>query len=386
MDKDEEVFLDAEEEITPRRTGRKRRSTAGSTTPAAVKRPKTKDKMPTKHSPKSGTSRQVDPKAAGAGVAGVSGGAGVGFDQDAFWNKMGGMLGGLESRMKMETDEVKEQLGVAVNTLGDLGMRVERAEKRLDGLAEEVNSLVDKKLAGLPAPEVAMDRDGAGTSYASALLRVSPGAGKLESPGPATALNRKENAYWQCRRALRLRPVGKGEIIKAVKNYMSEHLGLTDEFIESLGHFKAVRVPAGPSAKVQGEAVVTFSSTEARDAVKSSARNLAGKGQDFGVRLEVPNHLKSSLSALQAASYEIKQKHSQARRNVLFNDDCMDLVLDFCLEEGKAWKRMTSSQAKQMKKKITSSRDRLTLDDEELNRLLDGGTSEDEEEEEITLE
>ena len=45
---DEEVFLDAEEDITPRRTGRKRRSTAGST--AAVKKPKTK--MTTRHSPK----------------------------------------------------------------------------------------------------------------------------------------------------------------------------------------------------------------------------------------------------------------------------------------------------------------------------------------------
>ena len=145
MEKEEEVFLDAEEEVTPRCSGRKRRSTAGSATPAVGKKPKTK--MTTRHSPKGDQpgagvtapqGRQVNPK------------VGMPMDQEAFWAKMGGMLGGLETRMKLETDQVKEQLGVAVNTLGDLGTRVEKAEKRLDGLAEEVNLLVDRRLASLP--------------------------------------------------------------------------------------------------------------------------------------------------------------------------------------------------------------------------------------------
>ena len=53
------------------------------------------------------------------------------------------MLGGLESRLKKETDSVREELGKAI---GELGARVEKTEKRLGGLTEEVNSLIDKRL------------------------------------------------------------------------------------------------------------------------------------------------------------------------------------------------------------------------------------------------
>ena len=49
--------------------------------------------------------------------------------------------------MKQESDQVKEQLGVAVDTLGDLGHRIDRAEKRLDGLTDDVNLILDKRLA-----------------------------------------------------------------------------------------------------------------------------------------------------------------------------------------------------------------------------------------------
>ena len=98
MDRDDEVFLDAEEEVTPCRSGRKRRSTAGSIpTPATVKKPKTK--MTTKHSPKVGakpppvaTSAPAVPPVAACTVPPE--------DQDAFWTRLGGMLSGLESRMK----------------------------------------------------------------------------------------------------------------------------------------------------------------------------------------------------------------------------------------------------------------------------------------------
>ena len=122
MERDDEVFLDAEEEeVTQRRSGRKRRSTAGSSLePAAAKKPK----MPTRHSPR-GNAGSPKPVA----TASQQFKAPAGSDQDAFWVKMGGMLGGLEARMKQETDEMKEQLGVAVDTLGDLGGRWRRLKR-----------------------------------------------------------------------------------------------------------------------------------------------------------------------------------------------------------------------------------------------------------------
>ena len=69
---------------------------------------------------------------------------GIGADQDAFWTKMGDMLGGLESRLKRETEEVKNQLSRAI---GDLGTRVAWTENRMDGLVDDVNQIVDRRLA-----------------------------------------------------------------------------------------------------------------------------------------------------------------------------------------------------------------------------------------------
>ena len=70
----------------------------------------------------------------------------TGNDPDTFWAKMGGLLSGMESRMKKETEEVKERLDQAI---GDLGARVERTVKRLDGIAEEFHSIVDSRLASV---------------------------------------------------------------------------------------------------------------------------------------------------------------------------------------------------------------------------------------------
>ena len=194
-------------------------------------------------------------------------------------------------------------------------------------------------------------------------------------PTSSTKLGRpemkREENYWWSRRSLRLRPVGKGDADSAAKLFMTEHLHLDSSFMDALGPIVTQRVPSGPAAKFKDEVIVTYHSTEVRDAVKSAARNLAGKGPDYGVRLEVPNHLKTNLNALQAASYQIKTKHPNARRNVLFEGDSMDLVLDFRLDEGRPWNRMSSSQAKLRKKKRASSRDRLTLNDSDLDRILD---------------
>ena len=91
------------------------------------------------------------------------------------------------------------------------------------------------------------------------------------------------------------------------------------------------------------------------------------------IRLELPNHHKSAMKAIQAVSFEIKSKFPEARRNVLFDDESLDLVLDFCLGEGKQWKRMTSAQAMERKKtqKQTGNLGRMALHDGEIGELLD---------------
>ena len=63
------------------------------------------------------------------------------------------------------------------------------------------------------------------------------------------------------------------------------------------------------------------------------------------------------MKALQSVSYDIKQKFPTSKRNVLFDDESMELVLDFCVREGESWRRMSAKQAKERKKKASPSRE-----------------------------
>ena len=357
------------------RTGRKRRSTAGNSTSSYTKKLRAST-MPTERSPghrksqgqgqaQEGAAARRTPKQATPGAAGDA-------EDDAFWTRMGNLLGGMESRLKQETTDVKDQLGQAI---GDLGSRVEKTERRLDELTDEVHQIIDKKIASTLG---ALTRGDIQTescndpglmsstrSYAAAASSASIVSAKVgRSPRKS-----KEDNYWRCRRALCLRPIDEGEDIGAVRNFLLRHLGLGEDFLADLGPFTVQRIPSGPAAKIKKEAVVTFATVDARDAVRGAARNLAGKSSDYGVRLELPNHLKSAMSSLQSVAYDIRKKFPGSRTNVLFDDDAMDLVLDLCTREGGTWRRLSSAQAKGRKKKAGEGRQ--SLEAGEIEALLD---------------
>ena len=92
------------------------------------------------------------------------------------------------------------------------------------------------------------------------------------------------------------------------------------------------------------------------------------------MRLEIPYNLQPSLKALEAVSYNMKQKNSRIRRSIKFDDQAMDLVLDFNVDpdgDG-AWRRVTAEQAKKMKAKIQAKGGRAaTITDDELDGLMD---------------
>lgn len=147
-------------------------------------------------------------------------------DQDSFWAKMGGMLGGMETRLMSETTAVREQLGQAI---GDLGSRVERTEKRLDEFTDEVNRIGDMRLEKLNTLSYLApgggDGDGGAIGGSKPDGSCSPGfyaAAAASSPaGQATAGLRmmqpkksarsREEDYWHSRRSLRIRPVSPGD-------------------------------------------------------------------------------------------------------------------------------------------------------------------------------
>ena len=111
---------------------------------------------------------------------------------------------------------------------------------------------------------------------------------------------------------------------------------------------------------------------EIRDAVRRAAKELGGD-REAGIRLEVPFSLQSSLKALEAVSYNLKKKNPRIKRNVKFDDAEMDLVLDFNIDpDAGEWKRVSATQAKLMKQKITSTNGQSALlSNDELGSMLD---------------
>ena len=92
------------------------------------------------------------------------------------------------------------------------------------------------------------------------------------------------------------------------------------------------------------------------------------------MRLEVPYNLQPSLKALEAVSFNLKQKNSKIRRSIKFDDQEMDLVLDFNSDpEGSgSWRRVTAQQAKKMKGKLQAKGGRaLGVTDDELDQMCE---------------
>ena len=382
-------------DITPRRSSRKRRSTAGAATPSTCKKPKPA-KMPCGRSPGqasskaavSGSKPESRPPENGPPIGGGPG-------QEDFWKKMEAMLGGVEGRMRAETTRVRE---VLEGQLSDLKGKVESHEKRMDDMVCRVEYLVEKKIEEkLGGKRLGADHDdlfggdeedseveeivikawgSPHKSYAKAAalsgLRLIP---SITTVGGGKAVNpklRKHLQYWERRRALRIRPNGDGGCEAEVRKYLSEHLKISSASMITLGLERSSfeRVPYGPKSKFQKEMIVRFPSVETRYLVKGAARNLSSKGKEYRVRHKLPDFLKIAMSNLQAVWYEIRQRHPEARRNVRFDDENMDLVLDFSLREGDPWK----TQAKQKKPKNSRSEERGVLDseiDEILGRQYD---------------
>ena len=404
-DDEDEVFLDcgASPELrrSTRTSARKRSSTGG----LLLSKPKKREKMmipsPTTNSSPAAaadTPRAVPASvpvagngavAAPAAAAAVTPVAGTQVPpQDPILASMGAMLAGMESRLSTATTNLQATVAVqidgALTAIGDLGKRVDRNEKRLENMMNDIDEKIatglEKMAPSLPGsaghwsgppPKPAnlgwggdddfdQDNDCQARTYASILSSV---------PASIPAVDKKEESYWKCRHMLRLRPVGAGDKHEATIKFMKEYLKLEDSFIAGMGVADMERIPYGPKSKFREEMLVHFTTVEARDIVKGAASNLDGCGPEYGIRLEVPNHLKANMKALQQVSYDIRQGHSGSCRNILYDDETLDLVLDFCLQEGGNWRRLTSAQARSRVRK-SGSRGCSRVQDDELNEIL----------------
>ena len=116
-----------------------------------------------------------------------------------------------------------------------------------------------------------------------------------------------------------------------------------------------------------------FSSVEVRDIVRRAARELAGDPQS-GIRLEIPQFLQPNLKALESVSYALRRKHPGMKRNVKFDDEKMNLVLDFCVnptDPDATWRKIRPDQAALVKHKIARQQTSIELSGDDIGRLLD---------------
>ena len=127
------------------------------------------------------------------------------------------------------------------------------------------------------------------------------------------------------------------------------------------------------SKSIKDEVLVVFESVRDRDDVRSFAKNFERRGR--GLRLEVPDHLWPSFRVLQNIGYELKQRHPGLKRNVLFDDENLDLKLDVCTSPDHPWRTIYPDGARQspakMGKIVRSGRS--TLSPGKIDDLLAGG-------------
>ena len=162
----------------------------------------------------------------------------------------------------------------------------------------------------------------------------------------------KEADYSRARRSLRLWPVSReGDLRDRTVEFLVNELLLDQQHAAEL-EFQVKRVASSKGRDggqaVREEVLLTFDTRRTRDEVRSHAKNLEQRG--MGLRLEIPDHLWPSFRALQSIGYELKQKHSGMKRNILFDDENADLKLDVCINS--QWKTILPAEARTSLKKL----------------------------------
>ena len=149
-----------------------------------------------------------------------------------------------------------------------------------------------------------------------------------------------------------------------MENFLRNKLMFVEDEIRSMGDFSFEKV-GYRAKKIVGEHVVTFRTSEIRDLVRATAKNLAGDNLSE-MRLHLPGHLESNFKALESISYALKQKHPTLKRNIKYDDANRDLQLDFQINPGQEWQTILPEQARKynatQRTENTSNRS-MTVDD-----------------------
>lgn len=249
---------------------------------------------------------------------------------------------GIDPALKAFLLAIKEDINKSTDAA------VDRIDRRIDEHAKSIGELkqavvdVDKKIEEKVVSCVRQE-----------VAKIAKEAKTAPPLGPATRSDRQQAAYNYCRRSLKIWPiVGDGDLLDAVKNFLSTKLKFSDDRIGLLGHIEASRAQ-GRAARERNEAIVTFETRVERDCVKGAGINLAGQSE-VGMSIHVPGHLMDNLVALNGVGYGIKQKQHGVKRAIKFDDINQDIYMDICIDG--QWKKITPTKARQVAKQMPAIR------------------------------
>lgn len=269
------------------------------------------------------------------------------------------------SELQLAVTDVTLSVDENQRAIHEVRAEVERREIELPG---KVRAIVQEALDR-------SDRPNANGVRHRPLSKLSASPERVLGRGSLGA-EKKEEAFDLARRSLRLWPVSRqGDLATRTVEFLVNELMLDQQYATDL-KFKVMRAGSNRNRdrdqaagqRVKDEVIVVFENFRTRDDVRSYAKNLEKKGR--GLRLEVPDHLWPSFRALQELGYELKQKTPGLRRNILFDDACRDLKMDFS-SNNVDWKTVSPDEARKTLRKCRPNRTRrLSISAGELEQLL----------------
>ena len=239
-------------------------------------------------------------------------------------------MGGMESRLKGQLDQVDGKISKTNEELARLDSRVTAQETRNDARIEKLERIVLGQADGPPSS--------GSSSYSGSYVTAVSTASTL----PEHRSARREDHYWTCRKSLRLWPIDGPDLAGGVVSFLETELNFGDGDV-TINDFRVERFHDSMRNRQKGEVLVTFSSVSLRDAVRSAAYNLSSQA---GMKIHVPDHLKANFRHLDGMCYDLKKKYGKLKRNIKFDDDLLDLYADVQLTPDTPWKKLLPSDAR----------------------------------------
>ena len=135
---------------------------------------------------------------------------------------------------------------------------------------------------------------------------------------------------------------------------MLPKLGLEGHIGEGVKREDIREIPSRKGSMFEHEVLVKFKNVADRDTVKAAAFRLAGDKNSL-IRLKLPSHLLSQHRLLSVAGQRLRESRMNCHTNIKFNDEEMDLVLDYRLD-GETWRRLRGGEAREVLKDVQGGR------------------------------